>query len=64
MDGRTDGHQAHHYIPQTFRSGDKSVCCDPLSEPSQRGSSDKWSQHMGSMRNKKTYPLIIIKYSL
>ena len=34
----------------------------PSSEPSQWDSSDEGSQHMVSMRNKKNYPSIIIKY--
>ena len=29
----------------------KTVCCDPSSEPSQRDSSDEGSQHIVSMRN-------------
>ena len=29
-DGRTDGRQAHRYIPQTFRSGDKNDTVDTI----------------------------------
>ena len=42
----------------------KNVCCDPSTEPSRRDGSDEASQHMVSMRNKKNYPSIIIKYPL
>ena len=38
----------------------ENICCDPSSETSRRDGSDEGSQHMVSMRNKKT----IIKYSL
>ena len=41
----------------------KSICCDPSSEPSHRDGSDEGSQHRVSMRNKKNYPSIIVKYS-
>ena len=41
----------------------KNLCCDPSSEPSRQDSSDEGSQHRVSMRNKKNYPSIIIKYS-
>ena len=42
----------------------KNICCDPSSELSRRDGSDEGSQHMVSMKNKKNYPSIIIKYSL
>ena len=42
----------------------KNICCDPSSEPSRRDGSDEGSQHMISVRNKKNYPSIIIKYPL
>ena len=48
----------------TFAILHKNICCDPSSEPSPRDGSDEGSQHMVSTRNKKNYPLIIIKYSL
>ena len=38
------------------------LCCDPSSEPSQRDGSDEGSQHMVSIRNKKKYLPVIIKY--
>ena len=41
----------------------KNICCHPSSEQSQQDGSDEGSQHMVSMRNKKHYPSIIIKYS-
>ena len=37
------------------------TCCDPSSEPSR---SDYGLQHMVSVRNKKNYLLIIIRYPL
>ena len=40
------------------------IHCDPSSEPSCRDGSDEGSQHMVSVRNKKSYFLIIIRYSL
>ena len=40
------------------------LCCGPSSEPSPLDGSDEGSQHMVSMRNKKNYLSIIIKYSL
>ena len=42
----------------------RNICCDPSSEPSHRAGSDEGPQHIVSMRNKKNYPSIIIKYSL
>ena len=42
----------------------KSICRDPSSEQSHREGSDEGSQHMVSMRNKKNYLSIIIKYSV
>ena len=41
----------------------ENISCDPSSEPSHRDGSDEGSQHMVSMRNKKIYPSVIIKYS-
>ena len=38
----------------------KTLCCDPSSDPSREDGLDEGSQHMLSMRNKKN----IIKYSL
>ena len=40
----------------------KNLCCDPSSDPSRQDSSDEGSQHMVSIRNKKNYPSVIIKY--
>ena len=40
----------------------KNICCDPSSEPSHRDGSDEGSQHIVSIRNKKNYPSVIIKY--
>ena len=37
----------------------KNICCDPSSELSRRDGSDKGSQHIVSMRNKKTYHQIL-----
>ena len=39
------------------------IFCDPSSEPSHQDNSDEGSQYMFSMRYKKNYPSIIIKYS-
>ena len=39
------------------------ICCDPSSEPSRQDGSDDGSQHTFSVRNKKNYPSVIIKYS-
>ena len=33
----------------------KKICCDPSLEPPRRDSSNEGSQHMFSLRNKKTY---------
>ena len=41
----------------------KNIRYDRSSEPSQRDGSDEGSQPMVSVRNKKNYPSIIIKYS-
>ena len=41
----------------------ENICCGPSSEPSRQDSSDEGSHHMVSMKNKKNYPSIIIKYS-
>ena len=41
----------------------RKIYCDPSSEPSQQDGSDEGSQHILSIRNKKNYPSIIIKYS-
>ena len=35
------------------------ICCDPSSELSRGDGSDEGSQHMVSMRNKKTYHQIL-----
>ena len=40
-------------ISDTFLTLHKTICCDPLSEPSHRDGSVEGSQHMVSMRNKK-----------
>ena len=40
------------------------IRCDTSSELSHRDGSDEGSQHMVSVRNKKNYPSVIIKYSL
>ena len=42
----------------------KNICCDPKPEPSHWDGSYEGSQQMVSMRNKKKYPSIIIKYPL
>ena len=39
----------------------RNKCCDPSSELSQ-DDSDEGPQHIISMRNKKNYPSVIIKY--
>ena len=41
----------------------KSICCDPLSEPSRRDGSDEGSQHKVSILNKENYHSITIEYS-
>ena len=40
----------------------KNICCDPSSEQSHQDGSDEESQHKISMRNRKNYPSIVIKY--
>ena len=42
----------------------KNIRFDPSSEPSHRGGSDEGSHHISSIRNKKNYPSVIIKYLL
>ena len=40
----------------------KNLCCDPSTRPFQQDSSNEGSQPMVSAKNKKNYPLVIIKY--
>ena len=40
----------------------RNKCCDPSSELFRQDGSDEGPQHIVSMRNKKNYPLVIIKY--